>query len=118
MKFKKKIRALSKHGLTPLEIARVKATAEAESKKAERQACASAIILMLAIPAMILKEDYWKHASVSKMKKFILDCYSLFDSWDRGHVSNEELYEFLQDECGIDGKAMQEDAIKKYGWEE
>ena len=59
-KAKKQINAARKKGLSPLELAQMKAIAKKHAESMEQEATEKAFVLMLAIPCLILGEDYWK----------------------------------------------------------
>lgn len=100
-KIKKQIKKAKNSGMSMIELARIKEVAKRETAKMEQVAMEKAFVLMLGIPLVLLKEDYWQKSFNKKGKKFINDCASLFDSIQEGIVTYEELVEQIS-ECGID----------------
>ena len=98
------IRKAKNRGLNMVELAQMKAIARKETEKMEVQATEKAFVLMLGIPLILLKEDYWQKSFNKRGKQFIEDCYSLFDSVQQGVVTYKELIDQIS-ELGIDIEA-------------
>lgn len=49
--------------------------------------------MMLVIPTNVLVNDYWPGTAKKRIPKFIRDCLSLFNAWQEGYVSMEEMQE-------------------------
>lgn len=70
-------------------------------KQAVKEAVDIGFTLMLAIPVMILHDKYWVKTASKKLPKFVDQCLDLYDSYDKGYVSLEDLRQVLWDEGGI-----------------
>lgn len=49
--------------------------------------------MMLVIPTNVLVTDYWPGTAKKRIPKFIKDCLSLYNAWQEGQVSMEEMQE-------------------------
>lgn len=49
--------------------------------------------MMLVIPTNVLVNDYWPGTAKKRIPKFIKDCLSLYNAWQEGQVSMEEMQE-------------------------
>lgn len=49
--------------------------------------------MMLVIPTNVLVNDYWPGTAKKRIPKFIRDCLSLYNAWQEGQVSMEEMQE-------------------------
>ena len=49
--------------------------------------------MMLVIPTNVLVNDYWPGTAKNRIPKFIRDCLSLYNAWQEGQVSMEEMQE-------------------------
>lgn len=49
--------------------------------------------MMLVIPTNVLVTDYWPGTAKKRIPKFIRDCLSLYNAWQEGQVSMEEMQE-------------------------
>lgn len=49
--------------------------------------------MMLVIPTNVLVNDYWPGIAKKRIPKFIRDCLSLYNAWQEGQVSMEEMQE-------------------------
>lgn len=65
-----------------------------------REASEKAFILMLSIPTMVLHDYDWSK-NKTDIPEFIDRCFDLYDSYDKGYVSFEDLKHTLQQESGI-----------------
>ena len=69
---------------------------------ARDEAVEKALILMLAIPLEVLIGDgYWAKSAKRRIPKFLDDVLSLYDSWNKGVITLEELREDLWEYGGI-----------------
>ena len=98
---KQQIKLGRKAGLSPVDIARLKAIAQAEAKKAEGQATERAFLYMLAIPLNVLVNDYWSKSAKKRAPKFIDDVIKLYEAVQDGIVSDGELADLLEDMAGV-----------------
>ena len=81
--------------LTQGQIDRIKKDAVAE-------ASSIGFLLMLAIPLEVLIGDgYWEKSAKKRLPKFLDDVLSLYDSWEKGVLTIEELREDLWEYGGI-----------------
>lgn len=56
---------------------------------------------MLAIPIMVLHDKYWVKTASKRLPEFVDKCLDLYDSFERGYVTLEEINEVLWNEGGI-----------------
>ena len=59
-KIKNQIKKAKNSGMSMIELARIKEVAKRETAKMEQVAIEKAFVLMLGIPLVLLKEDYWQ----------------------------------------------------------
>lgn len=85
-------------GLSNADLLRIDALA----KRAEGEYIEKAYLLMLAIPLNVLVTQYWSKTAKSKAPKFIDDCLSLYESFQAGCVSYEELRDLLYEYSGVE----------------
>lgn len=97
----KAIKAATNKGLSRLQILQMQEIARQASEKATKEAAKEAFMLMLAIPVCLLAEDYWEKSAKKRVPKFINDCLSLYDSYEKGHVTIEELHDYLWEYGGV-----------------
>lgn len=88
-------------GMTPLEIAQMKAIAKKHAEAMEQEANERALLQLLAIPCLILGEDYWKKSAKQRIPKFIEDVASMYESYEIGVVTDQDLADALYDMAGI-----------------
>ena len=75
---------------------------EQVKKQARDEAVNVAFTLMLAIPLEVLiGEGYWEKSAKKRIPKFLDDVLSLYESWEKGVLSMEELREDLWNIGGI-----------------
>lgn len=79
----------------------VKAEVETIRKQARDEAVDIAITLMLALPLKALKDKYWVKTAKRRLPKFLDNVLSLYDSWNNGKITIEELREDLWNYGGI-----------------
>lgn len=91
----------TKEQLEAVISAGVKAEVEAIKKQARDEAVEIALTLMLALPLKVLKDKYWVKTAKKRLPKFLDKVLSLYDSWDRGVLTMEELKEDLWEYGGI-----------------
>lgn len=71
-------------------------------KDARDEAIDTAFTLMLAIPLEVLIGDgYWAKSAKRRLPKFLDEVLSLYDSWNKGVLTIEELREDLWNIGGI-----------------
>lgn len=71
-------------------------------KEVRDEAIDTAFTLMLAIPLEVLIGDgYWAKSAKRRLPKFLDDVLSLYDSWNKGVLTIEELREDLWNIGGI-----------------
>lgn len=81
-------------------------------REAVEEACKNAFILMLAIPAVVMRDKYAQLMKrEGRLERFADLCIELYDTYDKGYVSLEELHSILWDECGVEIEGANE--IKK-----
>lgn len=91
----------TKEQLDTLIRAGVKVEVETIRKQARDEAVDIAITLMLALPLKVLKDKYWVKTAKRRLPKFLDTVLSLYDSWDKGVLTMEELREDLWNYGGI-----------------
>lgn len=80
----------------------VKAEVETIRKQATEDAVETALILMLALPMEVLIGDgYWAKSAKRRIPRFLEDVLSIYDSWNKGVFTLEELREDLWKWGGI-----------------
>ena len=103
------IRKAKGAGMSTVQVAQMRAIAKKEADKmaeeAERIATERAFLFMLAIPLNILVYDYWQKSAKKRMPEFIEKVLSLYDSVEKGVVTDQELADLLSEYGGIDFKA-------------
>lgn len=85
-------------GLNAAERTQIKEMA----RQIEQESIDKAFLCMLAIPLVILENDYWQKTASKKIPKFIEDVMSLYESVSLGNVTYEELAEDLKNSTGIE----------------
>lgn len=70
-------------------------------QEARDEAVNVALTLMLALPLEVLKDKYWVKSAKRRLPKFLDDVLSLYDSWNKGVLTIEELREDLWNYGGI-----------------
>lgn len=81
------------------QIAELKSKAQEDAQKL---AVDTAFTLMLAIPLVVLTgEGYWEKTAKKRLPKFIDEVLSLYDSWEKGVLTIEELREDLWKYGGV-----------------
>lgn len=89
------------------EVVQKEATAFVESKKKEMKqeiyydAVNDAMVLLLALPMIVLRRDYWKKSFHSKCKDFCNSVIELYEKWQEGEVNIEELKNMLWELGGV-----------------
>lgn len=97
-------------GLTELDLLRMKEIAKKHAYAMEGEAVERAFFLMLTIPLNILVNDYWSCKARKKPKgsdktyaeEFTEAVVSLYQSWEAGVVTDNELLDLLKDYTGMD----------------
>ena len=59
----------------------------------------TALILMLGIPLMVLRDKYG--FGCIRLPRFIKQCIQLYDSFDKGYITLDDLHNTIKDETGI-----------------
>lgn len=70
-------------------------------QEARDEAVEIAVTLMLALPLEVLKDNYWVKSAKRRLPKFLDKVLSLYDSWNKGTLTLEELREDLWNYGGI-----------------
>lgn len=75
-------------------------------KDAADSAANLAFFLMLAIPAMVIHDEYPKlmkrvEKEKTRTERFVDLCLDLYDSFEKGYVSLEDLHKCLWEEAGV-----------------
>lgn len=70
-------------------------------KKAVNEAVGTAFILMLAIPIMVLHDKYWVKTAKKRLPEFVDKCLDLWDAYNKGYVTLDELKDTLWEEGGV-----------------
>lgn len=70
-------------------------------QEARDEAVNIALTLMLALPLEVLKDKYWVKSAKRRLPKFLDEVLSLYDSWNKGVLTIEELREDLWNYGGI-----------------
>ena len=104
MKMNKQYLKARQKGLSNIDLLKMKETARIEANKMLEKASKRAFLSMLAIPLNVLINDYWSKTGKSKAPKFIEDVLSLYDSYEKGFVTDKELADFLKEYAGIEIK--------------
>ena len=74
-------------------------------KQATKDAVNRAFFLMLAIPTMIIHDKFGKLMKRENREATFVDlCVDLYDSFDKGYVTLDELAQVLKDEAGVEVK--------------
>lgn len=73
----------------------------------------TAFLLMLAIPVMVLHDKWWEKTSSKRCPKFVDQCLDLYDSFEKGYVTLDDLEKCLIEESGI-RLERSEDPVKYY----
>lgn len=74
---------------------------DAMKKAAVDEAVSTGFILMLSIPITVLHDKYWVKTASKKLPKFVDQCLDLYDSYNKGYVTLEDLQDTLWEEGGI-----------------
>lgn len=78
---------------------------QAMKKQATKDAVNRAFFLMLAIPTMIIHDKFGKLMKRKNREATFVDlCVDLYDSFDKGYVTLDELAQVLKDEAGVEVK--------------
>ena len=70
-------------------------------KEARDEAIGIAVTLMLALPLKVLKDNHWVKTAKRRLPKFLDNVLSLYDNWNNGEITLEELREDLWEYGGI-----------------
>ena len=70
-------------------------------QEARNEAVEIAVTLMLALPLEVLKDKYWVKTAKRRLPKFLDNVLSLYDNWNKGVLTIEELREDLWNIGGI-----------------
>jgi hypothetical protein len=80
----------------------VMAEIETIKEQVREEAVNTAVTLMLALPMEVLiGEGYWAKSAKKRIPKFLDDVVSLYDSWNKGILTMEELRQDLWEYGGI-----------------
>lgn len=100
-KIRQQIQRARQAGLSAADVARMRAIAKKEAKEMEASAAEQAFLTMLAIPLNVLVNDYWSKSAKKRAPKFINDVLGLFEAWEQGVVTNDDLKQLLKDYAGV-----------------
>ena len=100
-KVQMQMKKAKKAGMSPLDVQYMREIARKEAQKMEQEATERAFLYMLAIPLIILFEDYWQKTAKKKAPKFIDDVASLYESVQMGVVSEQQLADSLYELAGV-----------------
>ena len=93
---------LTKEQLDAVIKAGVMAELETIKEQVREEAVNTAVTLMLALPMEVLiGEGYWAKSAKKRIPKFLDDVVSLYDSWNKGTLTMEELRQDLWEYGGI-----------------
>lgn len=70
-------------------------------QEASKEAIDTAFTLMLALPLEVLKNKYWVKSAKRRLPKFLDEVLSLYENWDTGLLTIEEMREDLWEYGGI-----------------
>ena len=101
-KVQMQMKKAKKKGLLPLELAQMKAIAKKHAEAMEQEANERALLQLIAIPCLILGEDYWKKSARQRIPKFIEDVASMYESYKMGIITDQDLADALKDMTGIE----------------
>lgn len=102
--FGKKKEQEKKEPVYTLKESDIEAIREEARKKAMVEATDLAVMLTLGLPVMVLG-DKWG-ASPKELKAFTDDIINLYDSFDKGYISLEDITNTLKEEAGITFKGI------------
>lgn len=68
-------------------------------RQAMNDSVSVATMLMLAIPCMVMRDKYGY--GKKRLERFVDECLDLFDSYNKGYVSFEDLHNCLKEETGV-----------------
>lgn len=74
---------------------------DAMKKAAVDEAVDIGFILMFSIPVTILHDKYWVKTASKRLPQFVDQCLDLYDSYNKGYVTLEDLRDILWKEGGI-----------------
>lgn len=100
-KVQMQMKKAKKAGMTTMDVLYMREIARKEAQKMEQTATERAFLYMLAIPLIILFEDYWQKTAKKKAPKFIEDVASLYESVQMGVVSEQQLADSLYELAGV-----------------
>lgn len=100
-KVQQQMKKAKKAGMTTMDVLYMREIARKEAQKMEQTATERAFLYMLAIPLIILFEDYWQKTAKKKAPKFIEDVASLYESVQMGVVSEQQLADSLYELAGV-----------------
>ena len=100
-KSKRKVMQAKKQGMSNVDIAYIKALAKKEADRIEKEQMDKAFLVMLAIPLNVLVNDYWSKTAKTRAPKFIQDVISLYESFQNGNVTYEDMAELLEEYAGV-----------------
>ena len=94
---------MRKRGMSQLDTARAMMIAQREAKKMETEATEKAFLYMLAIPLNVLVSD--GIINHDNAKDYIQSVLSLYESVEKGIVSDQELADLLHEYSGLNVEA-------------
>lgn len=81
--------------------AAIRRGAEKELKRVKQEATLEALMLMFAIPAKVLKDEYWKKSYKQKLPEFVDKMLDVYREIESGEVDIGEMKDQLWEDAGI-----------------
>lgn len=100
-KAKQQMKRAKNKGISPLELAQMKAIAKKQAEAMEQEAIEKAFLYMLSIPLIVLFKNYWQKTAKKKAPKFIEEVASLYEAVQSGTVTEQELANTLYELSGV-----------------
>lgn len=76
---------------------------EAIKREAIGEAVDTAFVLMMGLPVMVLHDKFdriWKKEH--RLENFIDEVFKLYDSFDKGYITLDDVHQALKDEAGVE----------------
>ena len=72
---------------------------EAFKKEQAHKTAYTALVLMLGIPLMVLRDHHG--FGKKRLEAFVEDCIELFDSFDKGYITFDDMQKTIFEETGV-----------------